>query len=81
MSRPIKITVPPIKASLKDAVSATVGGFPESKGNGKDTFMRSPLRYPGGKSRAIKELMQYFPPDLDKLCSPFITEPRQTICL
>lgn len=35
-------------------------------------ILKSPLRYPGGKSRAIKEIMQYFPDGLDTLCSPFL---------
>lgn len=32
---------------------------------------RSPLRYPGGKTRAIKIITKYFPKDLKELCSPF----------
>jgi DNA adenine methylase len=36
------------------------------------TGLKSPLRYPGGKSRAVKELIKYFPPGLDKVCSPFL---------
>ncbi len=35
-------------------------------------FPRSPLRYPGGKSRAIKRLYECIPPDETKLCSPFL---------
>lgn len=73
MSRPIHITVDPINASLKDAVSATIGGLPENKSNGKsNNISRSPLRYPGGKTRAVKELIKCFPPNLDRLCSPFV---------
>ena len=30
------------------------------------------LRYPGGKSRAVSEIMQYFPEDLKTLVSPFL---------
>ncbi len=33
---------------------------------------RSPLRYPGGKSRAINFITQFFPKNLDKLLSPFL---------
>ena len=33
---------------------------------------RSPLRYPGGKSRAVKHIRPYIPPDIDQLCSPFL---------
>jgi DNA adenine methylase len=32
---------------------------------------RSPLRYPGGKSRAVKHILPYFPEDLTSVCSPF----------
>ena len=34
--------------------------------------MKSPLRYPGGKSRAIKTLMQFIPDGSTELCSPFL---------
>ena len=32
---------------------------------------RSPLRYPGGKTRGIEFITQFFPENLDKLLSPF----------
>ena len=34
--------------------------------------MKSPLRYPGGKSRAVKTLMEFIPDDCGELCSPFL---------
>jgi len=34
--------------------------------------VKSPLRYPGGKSRAVSQILALIPPDLDKLCSPFV---------
>jgi DNA adenine methylase len=34
--------------------------------------LKSPLRYPGGKTRAVKEIIKYFPPDVDRVCSPFL---------
>lgn len=37
----------------------------------KTNFLKSPLRYPGGKSRAIKILMPFFPQDFDELAEPF----------
>lgn len=37
----------------------------------KTNFLKSPLRYPGGKSRAIKVLMPFFPKDFDELAEPF----------
>ncbi len=33
---------------------------------------RSPLRYPGGKSRAVSTLRQYIPDHIDRLVSPFL---------
>ena len=33
---------------------------------------RSPLRYPGGKSRAVRQIVALFPPGLETLVSPFI---------
>lgn len=37
----------------------------------KTNFLKSPLRYPGGKSRAIKILMPFFPQNFDELVEPF----------
>lgn len=37
----------------------------------KKTIVKSPLRYPGGKSRAVKILYQYIPENTKELCSPF----------
>jgi len=33
--------------------------------------MKSPLRYPGGKTRAIKILEKYIPEETKEICSPF----------
>ncbi|MBC6413341.1 MAG: DNA adenine methylase [Chromatiales bacterium] len=33
---------------------------------------KSPLRYPGGKTRAVKAIRHYIPDDIDCLCSPFL---------
>ena len=37
-----------------------------------DFYQRSPLRYPGGKSRAVKDIMSFIPDDVRTLCSPFL---------
>ena len=37
-----------------------------------ETVIKSPLRYPGGKSRAVKQILNFLPPELDSLCSPFV---------
>jgi DNA adenine methylase len=34
--------------------------------------MKSPLRYPGGKTRAVETLMEFIPEDCGELCSPFL---------
>jgi DNA adenine methylase len=34
-------------------------------------MIRSPLRYPGGKSRAVSIISKYIPEDTTQLCSPF----------
>lgn len=34
--------------------------------------MKSPLRYPGGKSRAVKIVTELIPPDVTELVSPFV---------
>ena len=34
--------------------------------------IKSPLRYPGGKSRAVKKILDLLPSNLDCLCSPFV---------
>ena len=34
--------------------------------------IKSPLRYPGGKSRAVKRILDMLPPGLKKLCAPFV---------
>lgn len=33
--------------------------------------MNTLLRYPGGKSKAVKKIIPYFPKDLKEMCSPF----------
>ena len=35
------------------------------------SYLRSPLRYPGGKSRAVVQILELLPQELDALCSPF----------
>ncbi len=34
-------------------------------------IVKSPLRYPGGKSRAVKIISKYIPNDAKRICSPF----------
>ena len=39
---------------------------------GTPAYPHSPLRYPGGKSRAVKRIVPLIPPDTKCLCSPFV---------
>lgn len=62
----------PLKASFEQAVQSKLGrtlGKPKKRKLG---FVKSPLRYPGGKSRAVKQILDLLPPNLDTLCSPFL---------
>jgi len=34
--------------------------------------LKSPLRYPGGKTRAVKHILPHFPEDVKEVCSPFL---------
>mgnify|MGYP001596347536 CR=1 FL=1 len=75
MTRTQKQLVEPIGASLSEVAAATLRtSFSSKPAHPLPTgpTPKSPLRYPGGKTRAIKELIQYFPPGLDRIASPFI---------
>ena len=64
MSRPA--TTQPIETTMHGIVSGNM----EARAN--PPYPRSPLRYPGGKSRAITQIMEYIPPDIPRLCAPFV---------
>ena len=34
--------------------------------------VKSPLRYPGGKSKAISKILRYLPPDFSEYREPFV---------
>ena len=42
-----------------------------AKSRNKSTLIKSPLRYPGGKSRAVTFLAQFLPKDIDEFREPF----------
>ncbi len=42
-----------------------------AEGSDVNYSMRSPLRYPGGKTRGVAFITNFFPSNLDKLVSPF----------
>jgi len=51
--------------SIKPCPFCGWGAIPEN-------YPKSPLRYPGGKSRAVKIIYPLIPENETKLCSPFI---------
>lgn len=53
---PIGGQTPPPTAAAPDAVNTA----------------KSPLRYPGGKSRAVQTILSYIPQDTRALCAPFL---------
>ena len=63
----------PIQATFAEVTRAMVNretGFSPSPTCSGTT--RSPLRYPGGKSRAVQQIVGLFPPELETLASPFL---------
>lgn len=72
-ARKVEKLIKPLKGSFEDVAARIVGGepfnlfmeFPKK-------FPRSPLRYPGGKTRAIKSIYSCIPESETKLCSPFL---------
>lgn len=58
----------PMDAVPKQACLLGVTG----QGGQPSAILKSPLRYPGGKSRAVKQILNLLPPDLTRLCSPFV---------
>lgn len=75
MSRTQQQIVEPINAPFKEVVVSMVGTqFKRETTIRKQIIppLKSPLRYPGGKSRGVKEIIKYFPPEIDRVCSPFL---------
>ena len=56
---PLRKNIRPNPLSLAEAQPALSG-------------TRSPLRYPGGKTRAISEIFRFIPAEIKTLCSPFL---------
>jgi len=59
-----------IPASYYEAASKIING--QHSLQPQRALVKSPLRYPGGKSRAIKYILDLLPQGLDTLCSPFL---------
>lgn len=65
---------PPLQGSFLQVSRALVNAEPgqaDTDTHPTAASAKSPLRYPGGKSRAVRHIVDFFPPDLDTLVSPF----------
>lgn len=73
MARHQKQKIDPLRTSFNSLVGKVLHvHLPETQRKHIVPPLKSPLRYPGGKTRAVKEIMKYFPPDIDRVCSPFL---------
>lgn len=56
---------PGLSANFEQATAQIIGTKP------RPLSTQSPLRYPGGKTRAIATIRQYIPDNIETICSPF----------
>ena len=71
--RPVKKHIEPISGLFEDIVARLIDGEPQGEFiELPKVFPKSPLRYPGGKTRAIKSIYSVIPTNETKLCSPFL---------
>lgn len=75
-ARKVEKVIEPIDAPFEQIVACLVGGESASRyalcPEMPKSFPHSPLRYPGGKNRAIKAIYSVIPQGEKKLCSPFL---------
>ena len=71
--RNVEKYIEPIEAPFEQIVSKLVDGEPQGAFiEIPKNYPKSPLRYPGGKNRAIKAIYACIPQNETKLCSPFL---------
>lgn len=70
--RNIENIIKPVKASFNIAATSVYDGAQQEIIAIPKKVPRSPLRYPGGKNRAIKSIFPLIPVNETKLCSPFL---------
>lgn len=71
--RPVEKHIEPIKGPFENIIARLVDGEPQEEFIAfPKRFPRSPLRYPGGKTRAVKSIYSCIPQNETKLCSPFL---------
>lgn len=62
------LVVPQMSGLQQQGLIAAIGLFPLQR----RCTTRSPLRYPGGKSRAVDSILEYIPSGISHLLSPFL---------
>lgn len=73
MPRSDKNVIDPLQLPFEEVAARLVGGeVPEVVIQIPKEYPRSPLRYPGGKNRAVKSIFSMIPVNEEKLCSPFL---------
>ena len=72
-ARRVENIIEPIEGNFEDIAACLVGGEPQRPFlNIPREYPHSPLRYPGGKSRAVKSILPCIPDDETELCAPFL---------
>jgi len=71
--RPIEKYIEPLNGAFENIVANLIGGESQEEFiKLPKVFPRSPLRYPGGKTRAVKSIYSCIPQNETILCSPFM---------
>lgn len=71
--RTVEKIIEPLNSPFEEIAARLIGGdVPEKFIEIPKDYPRSPLRYPGGKSRAVKSIYGVIPQKEKTLCSPFL---------
>jgi DNA adenine methylase len=72
-ARKVEKVIEPIEGKFEDIAANLVCGEPQGVFiNMPQNYPHSPLRYPGGKNRAVKAILPCIPTGETELCSPFL---------
>jgi len=72
-ARKVEKVIEPIQGQFEDIAARLVCGEPQQPFlNVPRSYPHSPLRYPGGKSRAVKAILPLIPATETELCAPFL---------
>jgi len=72
-ARKVEKVIEPIEGPFEEGAARLVCGEPQQPFlNIPHVYPHSPLRYPGGKSRAVKAILPCIPANETELCAPFL---------